>query len=340
MAKLTRATIHAGNTTLVLPINPQTATWGYQENTVSKDTIGGRVVQLLSVQVTDLMVQAVAGSRPELQRIAEGVRQVMEYHTRTLRPATFRVPSRAWDFRVYLGAMPQIGWDVATTTYPYSLQMVVDEDVSGVQRAKLETAALTRLYEGIGYSPEFHGGDAKAFEKTVKTVLAAQANLGGSSAGGNSGDADRGDTGGGGGAAGNEGTSAIQEVQTALYKQFPRADTAGVFCCRPVGGSNCNYKGFANGWSQHAWGNGWDIVAWGGLHPEGSVPNGEYQYMESIARWLVQNAGSKGQKLPIAQVIWEKREQLTGSTNVDDHYNHVHVSGDPMFEGQPPCASR
>jgi len=178
MSKLSRATLSTGKTTVVLPVNVYTANWGYKENAVSRDTIGGRVVQLLSVQVTDLTITSVAGGREELQRVTEGIREIMEYHISTLRPASFRVPSRAWDFRVYVTALPQVGWDVASTAYPYQLQMAVDEDLTGVKQREVQTAALDRLYAGIGYVPSVHGGDPKGFSEIVQTVLKASQGTG------------------------------------------------------------------------------------------------------------------------------------------------------------------
>ena len=185
---LARAQLVAGGTTITLPVNPYTANWGYQENTTSTDTIGGRVVQLLSVQVQDLTITSVAGSRGELQRVADGVSEVMRYHVATSLPASFRVPSRGWDFKVFLTSMPQIGWEVATTTYPYQLGMAVQEDVNGIKTAQILRSELDRLHEGIGYQAGVHGGDPKGFQKIVNSILGAntgpldtnaQANVGG-----------------------------------------------------------------------------------------------------------------------------------------------------------------
>lgn len=171
----TLAHIIAGDTTFVFPVNPYTATWGYKQNSVSTDTLGGRVVQLLSVYVDQLMITSVAGSRSELQRVADSAKDIMDFHVSTLRPARLVVPSRKWDFKVYLTALPQIGWDIAATTYPYTMTFLIDEDISGVKTHQVEEAALARLYNGIGYDPSVHGGDPKAFDKTVKTVVSAAA---------------------------------------------------------------------------------------------------------------------------------------------------------------------
>ena len=318
--KLARATLRTNETTLVLPVNPYTAQWGYEENSVSQDTIGGRVVQLLSVQVTDLSVTSVAGSRSELQRVAEGIRSVMDYHIRTSCPANFRVPSRAWDFRVYVAAMPQVGWDVASTAYPYQLNMAIDEDITGVQKKKLEIAALDRLFKGIGYTPEVHGGDPKGFDRIVKTVLEGSKNTSGDTGG-------KGQEPTRGGAeipAPGASSNAIQEVFSAVMRQFPRAGSAGIAVCRRISGSSS--------WSQHAWGNGWDIVAPGGLSESPS----SQRFLDMIEKWLIQNTRG-GLRLPIAQIIWRGQEQLNGGS-VYDHFDHIHVSGDPMFSGTPPCA--
>lgn len=249
---LARATIRAGDTTFVMPFNPVTANWGYQENAVSTDTIGGRVVQLLSVQVTGLTITSVAGSRSELQIAAEKIRQIMEYHISSLRPAIFRVPSRAWDFRVYLTAMPQMGWDVASTTYPYELQMSVDEDISGVKTKGLEAAALKRLFEGIGYSPAVHGGDPTAFDAIVKNVLAASQVVPADTGSGN---------GGGGGGGGGTTPSGIPQTtidfQRAFERVFPSAHFLGICNCRKI---IPHSGGTSSTWSEHSWGNAIDYT--------------------------------------------------------------------------------
>lgn len=187
---LAKARIQAGTFALIFPVNPYSAQWAYKENVQSYDTIGGRVTQLLSVNIDGLTITSVAGSRGELQKIAEGIRRIMQYHITTSRPVTFKVPSRAWSFTVYITAMPQIGWDVAATSYPFQLSMAVDEDTSGIQTHKITQSALTRLAENVGYKKGFHGGEAGAFQKLTNSVLANASSRGGTttSGGGSTGD--------------------------------------------------------------------------------------------------------------------------------------------------------
>lgn len=109
------------------------------------------------------------------------------------------------------------------------------------------------------------------------------------------------------------GTSpAIRQIQRAARRKYPWIVSLGVCSCRHIQGSS--------EWSQHAWCNAWDIAAVG---PVGDM----------LARWFVSQAGT----LPIAQVIWKGQEQLHGGS-VYDHYTHIHISGDPMRSGTPPCA--
>lgn len=173
-----RASLVAGGTVLTFPVNPYSASWNYSENTVSQDTIGGRVVQLLSVNINNLTVQTVAGSRNELQRMATGLQEIMKWHIRTSRPAKFRVPSREWDFDVFVTNVPQLGWDITTTTYPYNINMAIQEDVGGNKTKQILGSQLERLAAGIGYNPGVHGGDAATIEEMVKSLVgvAAQSN--------------------------------------------------------------------------------------------------------------------------------------------------------------------
>lgn len=306
--------------------NPSQVNWGYKENTMSFDTIGGRVVQLLSVAVTDITVVGVAGSRDELQLLAENARAIMDYHVKTLRPVHFRVPSRQWDFRVYVNAMPQMGWDVAATTYPYQLTLAVEEDLTGVQSHKLESAALDRLVEGVGYNKSVHGGDPQAFQKIVKTVLSASAGV--ATVGSDTANNTPTETGpnfqlGARGYGSLEPwtsgptTASVLTVIQEVSSRFDRV-RGGTYNCRTTA---------SGGFSQHCAGNAWDICLEGGCSDTPS-----YQaYYDEIYKFLKSNIGA-GLRLPISQVIWRNTCSLGASCGggyVSGHMNHIHVSGSP-----------
>lgn len=175
--------------------NPSEAEWSYKESMFSQDTLGGRVVQVLSTNIEALTVQGSAGSRRELQKLAANIRDIMQFHIETLHPVYFRVPSRNWNFSVYVEAMPQIGWDVQSTSYPYTLQLRILEDISGTKSEQIRNraiAGITRLNQGIGYIPGVHGGNADQFVSITEVLAENLVNAGavyddGGSNGGNSG---------------------------------------------------------------------------------------------------------------------------------------------------------
>lgn len=150
--------------------NPSSVNWQYSNNTKSFDTLGGRVVQVLSSQVSRMSVTGVAGSRPELQRLAKNLKGIMDYHIRTQEPVAFKVPSRKWSFLVYLESVGQLGWDVKTVSYPYQLNLAITDDLTGIKNKELTDNILDRLAAGIGYNPNVHGGDALAFSDLVNSL--------------------------------------------------------------------------------------------------------------------------------------------------------------------------
>lgn len=165
-----RAFLGNNQVSAVMNVLPYTAQWQYGVNSQSTDTLGGRVVQVLSVDIDALNITSVAVSRSELQRLAKEFKNIMNFHIQTQDPVSFRVPSMKWDMLVYLEAVPQLGWDVKTVTYPYQLSLRIVDDISLTKTNQLLTNQLNRLAEGIGYNPNVHGGDALAFSDLVNSL--------------------------------------------------------------------------------------------------------------------------------------------------------------------------
>lgn len=151
-----------------LPFNPNSVDWGYQLNTSSYETLGGRVVQILSAKISSLEFQAEAGSAANLTSIAEKVMRIMQFHVDTQRPVRFEVPIRGWVLSVYVTTMPAIGYALDTVTFPYQLTMEVYEDFNTVAPRIMEQE-LARLSEGIGYDPLVHGGDIENASNPTET---------------------------------------------------------------------------------------------------------------------------------------------------------------------------
>ena len=155
---ISRAYLGNGSIGLTFPFNPDTVQWNYQENIVSMDTLGGRVVQLLSIQLQSITVNMRAGSRESLQHIATQLKSIMGFHTNTLEPVQFKVPSRNWNFLVYLAAVPQLGWDVSATSYPFGLTLLVEDDLTGVKTKQIANSVIDKIRKDIGYNENAHGG--------------------------------------------------------------------------------------------------------------------------------------------------------------------------------------
>lgn len=155
----------------VFSFNPDEVKWSFTNNTISRDTIGGRVVQLLSSKVDQMTVVGRAGSRGELQRLAQNLKSIMNYQIKAQNAVHFKVPSKKWDFEVYIQNVSSLGWDYAATSYPYELTLLVQKDLTGLSKKAVEKQALNRLAEGIGYVEKFHGGNAEDALATSETYL-------------------------------------------------------------------------------------------------------------------------------------------------------------------------
>jgi hypothetical protein len=145
--------------TYSFPFNIDQLTWSYAINTQSFDTIGGRVVQLLSVQIQTIQLQGEAGNRGNLIQLYKDFKTVQDNQNQQKLNATFNVPSRNLSFKVWLETM-QIGWDATTVTYPYFITFEVYEDISGTATNAATATALSNVINdagGIGFSSVWTG---------------------------------------------------------------------------------------------------------------------------------------------------------------------------------------
>jgi hypothetical protein len=112
-------------------------------------------------------------------------------------------------------------------------------------------------------------------------------------------------------------TPPIRKAWADVYARWgAQVSNLGTFACRRIFGRPAPAP-----WSEHAWGNAWDI-------------GGSTAVLSAVARYLAQQPYA-------AQVLWQGRDLVTGAS-VEDHYNHVHISGRPLRNPNgtavPPCA--
>lgn len=131
--------------------NPNSIRWKYNMNTKTENTYGGRVIQLLSVNIGDMAViaEAGAGGVEEMERVNNFMRDMM-IEQRDGTTATFEYTTRGWKMNVYIINVPfQDQWNAVTREF--TLQFKVQEDVSGVVTSNLLSYELARLQDGIGF---------------------------------------------------------------------------------------------------------------------------------------------------------------------------------------------
>jgi len=142
------------------PFNINALNWNYQLNTQSYSTLGGRVTQLLSVQITTMTVQGEAGSRKNLIDLYNAFRSMQDNQNATKLSMRFDVPSRNLSFDVWLENF-QLGWGVQTVTYEYQIQLEVHQDLSGIAINAATTDALNHVVNNnggnIGFSADWTG---------------------------------------------------------------------------------------------------------------------------------------------------------------------------------------
>lgn len=144
--------ISHGSKSFRLTVDPNSVSWTYNLNTNVDETYGGRVIQILSVRLGDLVVDANSGSgRWEYyDRLARFCRDVLFDQKETGQPARFFYPTKGWDLSVFLAKVP-FNDEVGNTHHPFRLRFKIQEDVSGVITQDSMGHELDKIREGIGY---------------------------------------------------------------------------------------------------------------------------------------------------------------------------------------------
>jgi hypothetical protein len=156
-----------------------------------KKTLGGKVVQILGVDISDITVSGTFGGWEEqhrflnrMKRIAD--RQVSGYIRSSQKniqggaaPVRFMFPPRGWDFKVYLKAFTQTGsqqsvsMDINTFAPKWTLILwVVEDHTSGKLTTASKNAIIARLSAGMGWKQTRYNGPM-GFEGVQRVVGAS-----------------------------------------------------------------------------------------------------------------------------------------------------------------------
>lgn len=145
--------ITGGAFDLTLRLSPETMSWRYNLNTSKTDTYGGHVIQLLSVNVTDLQLNVPSGSGG----IAYQRRVVQWFRDTSIKMrdgggfCTFSYAPR----NILLHVLPRsisMGDSIEDVRKDFVMAFHVVEDVNGALKRNVFTEELNRLASGIGYS--------------------------------------------------------------------------------------------------------------------------------------------------------------------------------------------
>lgn len=147
------ATLSYGGSVIRFRTNPNQIRWSYRLKTSVTNTYGGRVIQLLSANIDDLVVTADAGAGgwDYLHQIANQFRDFMVYQKNTGTAGVFEYPNRGWSLGVYALNFP-FKDSVTDVKREFTMQFKVQEDISGVVTTQSLDNEIARLKEGIGWS--------------------------------------------------------------------------------------------------------------------------------------------------------------------------------------------
>ncbi|QIG58334.1 hypothetical protein SEA_SKOG_182 [Gordonia phage Skog] len=169
---------HDGRT-LRFRTNPNEFQWNYNLNKRIDQTYGGRVIQLLGINIEDFSftVEAGGGRWEYMEKVVNFMRDVLVAQ-RNGRPATFQYTTRGWKLNCYISSFP-FEDAVEAVTRPFTVTTKVQEDVSGVVSDLTLSAELQRLQDGMGFersqynTPKgaLEGEDGEGGDNPIESVI-------------------------------------------------------------------------------------------------------------------------------------------------------------------------
>lgn len=150
-------------------LDPTSASWDFSIKTNVINTVGGRVVQVIGVDLGDMTVVGtfgVGGWREQaafLDRMKQiGERQV---NNPTAPPMRFLYPPKGWDFLVYLRAYTQPTSPMGSSVYvaneeiapQWALTLFMVEDNTGLKQVA-QDSYIARIAAGLGWQQTKYNG--------------------------------------------------------------------------------------------------------------------------------------------------------------------------------------
>jgi Mannosyl-glycoprotein endo-beta-N-acetylglucosaminidase len=168
-------------------LNPTSVSLSYQVKTSEIPTLGGMVVQIFGVEMSDLVVTGTFGKGGYVEQLGFLNRMLaiaaMQSNQAIVtpspsQPVRFVYPNRGFDFMVYLKDYTSqsgmaIDYENTNIAPDWQLTLFVDTDNTGGAMTKVATDAyIQRLSNGLGYNLSAYNGNLQA--STVEEFLAQQ----------------------------------------------------------------------------------------------------------------------------------------------------------------------
>ncbi len=136
----------------VFKVDPYDISWTYNMRTQTTDTYGGRVVQILGVDLGNLSINTVCGKAgyPYLEEMKSFFREMGLWQQNEQKPATFLFPPKNYNLKFW-GQRFSFDNAIDNVVYPVQISGMIQEDLAGTLKKSIMTAELSKLADGIGY---------------------------------------------------------------------------------------------------------------------------------------------------------------------------------------------
>ena len=161
-------------------VNPSTFSWGYTLNTWSKDTYGGRVVQILSCKLNDCTVQGYLpvskdpdNAYAEMEKFEAEMLDIMDWQARAKKPLKFSFPLLGWEGTVYLTQYGSVSYSYDVAAVTYTLGLSVDDGFEQIRQnitAEAQTS-IDSIPNGVNWVRNIYNTpNSTTWEKSLEVI--------------------------------------------------------------------------------------------------------------------------------------------------------------------------
>lgn len=150
-------------------VNPEEVSWNFNVRTSATSTIGGKVIQVLGVDVSDMTVTGSfgKGGRVEQQQFLDwAIARTKSQTEQDKAIVRFRLPDKGWDFGVKIKSLTESSSrrsvDLQTTNInpSFTLTLHVEDDLQNITELKraAQAAYVAELSQGVGWKRTEYNG--------------------------------------------------------------------------------------------------------------------------------------------------------------------------------------